>query len=119
MTVTGEPAALVTGLEGTFVSYRRYSRAYHKTQEPAEGGTVWISAQPPIGPRVSIEYTNGKRLTWYVGDVKVEMLSNLSEEEMLKIAESLAPAEREGDSLRWRLLLPRLSVEIVPLESEP
>jgi len=65
ITVNGQPAVLETGLEGTF------------------------------GFGQDIAYTDGKRLTWYVGDVKVELLSNLSVEEMLKIAESLAPVEAE------------------------
>ncbi|MBA4376728.1 MAG: hypothetical protein C0401_11225 [Anaerolinea sp.] len=46
-------------------------------------------------------YTDGKRLTWYVGDVKVELLSNLPVEEMLKVAESLVTVEAgEGEMPR-------------------
>ncbi|MCG2768814.1 MAG: hypothetical protein ABIK79_02900 [Chloroflexota bacterium] len=41
------------------------------------------------------------------------------QKEMLKIAEPLAPAEQEGGDFRWRLLLPRLSVELLPIESDP
>lgn len=122
VTVTGQPAALVTGLEGTFAGYRSTSRIYCMTQGSAQEETVVItlSGQPPIGHRVSIDYTNGKRLTWYADDVKVEMLSNLSEKEMLKIAESLAPVEQEGGDLRWRLSPPpQLSVELLPIESDP
>ena len=126
VTVTGQPAALVTGLEGTFAGYRS-SRIWiyygGDAQEETSGklyrGTLYLSGQPSIGHRVSIDYTNGKRLTWYADDVKVVMLSNLSEKEMLKIAESLEPAEQEGRDLHWRLPLPRLSVEIVPIESDP
>ena len=44
-------------------------------------------------------YDDGKRLVWYVGDVKVEMLSNLPVKEMLKIAESMVLAEAgEGEA---------------------
>ena len=64
-TVNGQPAVLETGLEGT------------------------------AGFGMNIAYTDGKRLTWYVGEVKIEMLSNLPLEEMLKIAESLVPVEAE------------------------
>jgi len=118
--VTGQPATLVTGLEGTFAGYNRSTRIYCMTQGSTQEETVVItlSGQPPIGHRVSIDYTNGKRLTWYADDVKVVMLSNLSEREMLKIAESLAPVEQEGgDDLRWRLSPPpRVSVELLPVE---
>jgi len=127
VTVTGQPAVLVTGLEGTFTGDRNNSRiwiyyggdAQEETSGKLYGGTLYLSGQPSIGHRVSIDYTDGKRLTWYTDDVKVVMLSNLSEKEMLKIAESLEPAEQEGRDLRWRLPLPRLSVEIVPIESDP
>jgi len=120
--VTGQPATLVTGLEGTFAGYNRSTRIYCMTQGSTQEETVVItlSGQPPIGHRVSIDYTNGKRLTWYADDVKVVMLSNLSEREMLKIAESLAPVEQEGGDLRWRLSPPpRLSVELLPIKSNP
>lgn len=85
MTVNNQPAVLVTGLKGTF----EYGLPI------PEGAQVETSGTPPAEP---IAYTDGKRLTWYVGDVKVEMLSNLAVEEMLKIAASLVPAETgEGE----------------------
>jgi len=92
MTVNGQPAVLVTGLEGTFEYGIRIP----------EGAHVETFGTPPAGPVLyhgSITYTDGKLLTWYVGDVnKVEMLSNLSVDEMLRIAESLVPAEAgEGE----------------------
>ena len=77
---------LVTDLEGTF----EFGPGI------PEEATVQVISTPPAEPlprSISIAYTDGKRLTWYVGDVQVEMLSNLSEEEMLKIAASLAPWE--------------------------
>ena len=86
VTINGQPAVLVTGLEGTF----EFGPGI------PEGVTVQVISTPPAEPLphpISIAYTDGKRLTWYVGDVEVEMLSNLSEEEMLKIAASLAPWE--------------------------
>lgn len=89
MTLNGQPAVLVTGLEGIFEYGFRIP----------EGAQVETLGTPPAEPyHGTIAYTDGKRLTWYVGDVKVEMLSNLSVEEMLKIGESLVPAEaREGE----------------------
>ena len=91
VTVNGQKGMLVTGLEGTFEFGPRIP----------EDATVKVVGTPPAKPfpsHGSIAYTDGKRLVWYAGDVKVEMLSNLPEEEMLKIAESLAPAEAgEGE----------------------
>ena len=92
MTVNGQPATLVTGLEGTF------EYGFHIP----EGAHVETFGTPPAERAPyhgTIAYTDGKRLTWYAGDVEVEMLSNLPEVEMLKIAESLVPAETgEGEA---------------------
>lgn len=90
ITVNGQPAVLVTGLEGTF----RFGPCI-----PERGQVVVIGTPPAEFPHhESIAYTDGKQLTWYAGDVKIEMLSNLSEEEMLKIAESMVPVEAgEGE----------------------
>jgi hypothetical protein len=88
VTVNGQPAVLVTGLEGTY-DYGFYIFDDTLTET---SGTPSASAQASPDSK-SITYTDGKRLTWYVGDVKVEMFSNLSEEELLKIAGSLVPAE--------------------------
>lgn len=91
VTVNGQPAVLVTGLEGTFEYGFRIP----------EGADVETFGTPPAEPyryHGTIAYTDGKRLTWYVGDVKVEMLSNLHVDEILRIAESLVPAEAgEGE----------------------
>ncbi len=89
MTVNGQPAVLVTGLEGTFEYGFRIP----------EGAQVETFGTPPAEPyHGTIAYTDGRQLTWYVGDVKIEMLSNLPVEEMLRIAESFVPAETgEGE----------------------
>jgi len=86
VTVNEQPAVLVTGLKGTF----EYG---HRIPEGAHVETIGTPPARPISYHGSIAYTDGKRLTWYAGDAKVEMLSNLSEAEMLKVAESLVPAE--------------------------
>lgn len=86
VTVNGQPATLVTGLEGP-------TEIGPCIPESARVETVGTPPAEPGPYRGSIAYTDGKRLTWYAGDVKVEMLSNLSEAEILKIAESLVPAE--------------------------
>jgi hypothetical protein len=38
-------------------------------------------------------------LAWYIGQVKIELMSNLPESEMLAIAESLVPME--GGKGEW------------------
>ena len=86
VTVNGQPAVLVTGLEGTF----EYG---FRIPEDAQVETFGTPPAEPAPYHGSIAYTDGKRLAWYVGDVKVEMLSNLPDEEMLKVAESMMPAE--------------------------
>jgi anti-sigma factor RsiW len=91
VTINDQPAVLVTGLEGTF----EYGSRIPEEAHTETFGTPSAERGPHPGP---IAYTDGKRLTWYAGDVKVEMLSNLSVEEMLKIGESLVPAEAgEGE----------------------
>ena len=89
ITVNDQPGMLITGLRGTFEYGFRIP----------EGARVETVGTPPAEPHHgTIPYDDGKRLVWYADDVKVEMLSNLPEEEMLKIAESLAPAEAgEGE----------------------
>ncbi len=70
------PATLKTGLQGKFKPIPDFKM---------EGHGLFL----PV-----YSYVNGKQLTWYVGEIKVEMLSNLSVEEMLKIAKSMKPQER-------------------------
>ena len=85
-TVNGQPAVLVTGLEGA-VEYGS------RIPEDAHVETFGTPPAEPVPYHGSIAYTDGKRLTWYAGDIKVEMLSNLPEEEILKTAASFVPAE--------------------------
>lgn len=50
-----------------------------------------------VGPP-EMRYENAMRLVWYAGNTRVELLSNLPEKEMLKVAESMVPAEAgEGE----------------------
>jgi len=92
VSINGERGVLVTSLEGKFEFAPPIRHVIVKTE-----GTP-----PPEAPArlrlPTYTYDDGKRLVWYVGDVKVEMLSNLPVEEMLKIAESMVPAEAgEGE----------------------
>lgn len=76
VSVNGQPGVLNTGLQGKFEFTPRFE------------------VQGDLCSSVYI-YTNGKQLTWYVSDIKVVMLSNLADEEMLKIAQSMMPLERD------------------------
>ncbi len=80
ITINDQPAVLVTGLEGTF-----------EVPIPADAQAETVGAPP-----APITYTDGKRLVWYVDDIKVEMLSNLSVEEMVRIGGSLVTMEESN-----------------------
>ena len=96
VTVNSQRGVLVTGLKGTFEGGFRFRMPKEVIVRPK--GTPPTEPIRIRGERVSIPYDDGKRLIWYAGDVKVEMLSNLSVEEMLKIAESMVPVEAgEGE----------------------
>ena len=101
MTVSGQPAVLVTDLEGTF----EYGYHIPKDALVETFGTPSAHRAVPLHSSF-IAYTGGKRLTWYASDVKVDMLSNLSKGEMLKIAESLVPAEAGEGEPPFQSLLP-------------
>lgn len=87
LTVNGQPAVLITNVEGS-VTFTFLSP------------TPAISITPPADldqavPAETVSYPDGRQLVWYVGDIRLEMLSNLPVEEMLRIAESMIPAEQE------------------------
>jgi len=90
VSVNDRPAVLLTGIRGGVSIFA--------PPEELEGA-------PPPYPYdhdISFTYLDGKELTWYVGDARIEMLSNLPVEEMLKIAESLVPVEvAEGPTIDW------------------
>ena len=130
VTVNDQQGVLVRGLSGAFELIPEI-----KVEEVKVIGTPPAT---PIGIRrlsgISIPYDDGKRLIWYVGDVRLEMLSNLPEEEMLKIAESMVPAEAgEGEApFKPPLDLPsggkekvieteggRIIIQEEPIESKP
>lgn len=97
MTVNGQPAVLITGLEGSisFVSIPPTPSALVPT--PAEPNQV-VPLEPGSVSAETVSYTDGKQLIWYVGDFRIEVLSNLPLEEMLRVAESMVPAEAEEGS---------------------
>ncbi len=118
VTVNGEPAVLITGLEGkvSFVSLPPTPAASMagptEPGHPVPGvvavmGSTTITTTPDgseeslprepvaVSSSETVSYTDGRQLIWYVGDIRVSILSNLPLEEMLKVAESMVPAEAE------------------------
>ena len=115
VTVNGQQAALITGLEGsvTLTLLSPTPEPLHSESPARVEGSVSVKVPYPTPTIVSdssdqatlvpvspnhlqaetVSYTDGRRLVWYVGNIRIEMLSNLPAEEMLKIAESMVPAE--------------------------
>jgi hypothetical protein len=50
-----------------------------------------VSKKPGLSIVTEFDYSQTNLLTWFMGEVRIEMFSNLSKAEMVKIAESLAP----------------------------
>jgi len=78
---TPPPEGEIQGISGTMV--------------PAQGLTVTrgTNLQPLAVKTESIAYTDAAKLTLVLGDTKVELLTNLPVDELMKIAEGLAPAQ--------------------------
>lgn len=76
VTIGGQKGVLITGLSGTL-----------------ELGPALPKNVQEAPPTESFAYQNARRLVWYVGNTRVEILSSLPVEEMLKVAESFRPAE--------------------------
>ena len=50
-----------------------------------------IKSRPGISTVTNYSYNDTNLLTWFLGEIKIEMFSNLPLEEMLKVANSLEP----------------------------
>jgi hypothetical protein len=84
VTIGGQKGVLITGLSGTL-------ELVPPLPEDVQG-------TPPADRLESFAYQDAQRLVWDVGGTRVEILSNLPVEEMLKVAESFVPAETgEGE----------------------
>jgi hypothetical protein len=81
--VNDRPAVIVNDLTGE-VDARIPLDKEHGGVQPEPSGQVRLS---------SIAYTEGVRLTWQIGEIRLEILSNLSQKQVLKIAASLLPVE--------------------------
>jgi hypothetical protein len=95
-TVNGQPAALNTGLFGRYEQSslgELEASGVVTAGEGSQSGTV-DGIDPNIAPTLAaFDYTDAAILTFFIGTTKVEILSNLDVEELIKIAESLIPAE--------------------------
>lgn len=93
ITVLGRPAVLITGIGGE-ISFMLLSPTPGAPQ-----GLETLNPAEPILPSTDlaemIQYQDASQLIWYVGNIRIEMTSTLPLEELLKIAESLSPAEED------------------------
>ena len=57
-----------------------------------------VAKIPILSIVTNFDYSNTNMLTWFMGEVKIEMFSNLPEDEMIRIAASLVPMQTsEGE----------------------
>jgi hypothetical protein len=64
----------------------------------ATSSTELVSKKPGLSIVTEFDYSQTNLLTWFMGDVRIEIFSNLTKAEMVKIAESLAPMQTgEGE----------------------
>ncbi len=93
-TVNGQPAVLNRGLSGSY-------RELPEGMQPSDGGGVAIANEtdtsetikaPAIAP-LTFDYTDAANLTFIIGNTKIKILSNMDVAELIKIAESLVPAQ--------------------------
>jgi hypothetical protein len=95
-TVNGQPATLNTELSGRYEQSspgELEASGFGTTGEGSQSGTV-EGIVPNVAPTLAaFEYTDAARLTFFIGTTKIEMLTNLDIEELIKIAESLIPAQ--------------------------
>ena len=95
-TVNGQPAALNTGLSGRYEQSslgELEASGVVTAGEGSQSGTV-EGIDPNVVPALAaFDYTDAARLTCFIGNTRVEILSNLDVEELIKIAESLIPAQ--------------------------
>ena len=95
-TVNGQPAALNTGLSGRYEQSslgELEASGVVTAGEGSQSGAV-EGIDPNVVPALAaFDYTDAARLTFIIGNTKIEMLSNMDVAELIKIAESLVPAQ--------------------------
>jgi hypothetical protein len=82
VSVNDQPAVLVTGLSGEAEAGIPLDKNGGVLPEPS--GLIQL---------YPIQYTDGVRLTWQMGEIRLEILSNLPLKQVFKIAASLRPVE--------------------------
>ena len=82
--VNDQSAVLLTGLSGEIDA--SIPLAKNGGVQPEPSGQVYLNP---------IQYTDGVRLTWQVGEIRLEILSNLPLRQVMKIAASLQLAETD------------------------
>ena len=95
-TVNGQPAALNTGLSGRYEQSSLGELEASGVVTAGEGSQSGMveGIDPNVAPTLAaFDYTDAARLTFFIGTTRVEILSNLDVEELIKIAESLVPAQ--------------------------
>lgn len=98
VTINGQKGVLITGLSGTLELGPQIPGDEQKAVKIykcyRDGKLVECPRDMPLPefPR-AFTYRNAQRLIWYVGDTRIELLSNLPVEEVIRIAESFKPAE--------------------------
>ena len=89
VTVNEQPAVLNKGLSGT---YQQAPESIITDQENETVQSITVE-QGPANDFITFDYTDAVKLTFIIGNTKVEMLSNMDIVELIKIAESLVPAQ--------------------------
>lgn len=82
VSVKNQPAVLATQLSGEIEAGIPLDKNGGVLPEP--------NGQIRLNP---IQYKDGVRLTWQIGEIRLEILSNLPQKQVLKIAASLQPVE--------------------------
>ncbi|MFN8454271.1 MAG: hypothetical protein U0401_06270, partial [Anaerolineae bacterium] len=95
LTVKGQPAVLVEGLSGT----AEVGVTFEVSQEEGETGQVQVlddqgQPQPATdnfevfsiksATPITIDYSDGRHLTWHTAELRLELLTNLPEAELLR-----------------------------------
>lgn len=106
VTVQGQPGSLIEGLSGQVEvgfeiihdggeavdgSEPVVIKELEKEVVNGEEKTVEFESTPVETEPIIIDYTDGRQLIWYTDELKIDILTNLSRDELSQVAEGLAP----------------------------
>lgn len=99
LTVNGQPAVLIEGLSGDLTFVR-----LSPTQMPPISNPQTSESQPLEALSVNenieiVSYKDARQLVWDLGNLRIQIISNLPLEEIIRIAESFVSAEAEQPNL--------------------